>query len=172
MAKDLYHASTDEKKAHLLSVIGIAGIGSPGWSGSSTSTSTAWFDDAFWHRGRCLSYGEGVTLLALAEMVRMRARIAEEEEPASALEKLRATVRENVPDLEEQRWIEPRLAHLLGLEDRTAADREDLFARGGCSSSGRGSVPTILVFETCSGQTRRCWTSSSYLLEWSRNFPL
>ena len=30
--------------------------------------------DRVWHRGRCLSYGEGVTFWALAEMVRMRAR--------------------------------------------------------------------------------------------------
>ena len=35
----------------------------------------------YWHRGRCLSYGEGVTYWALADMVRMRARIAEDEEP-------------------------------------------------------------------------------------------
>ena len=30
-----------------------------------------------WHRGRCLSYGEGVTFWALAEMVRQRLGIAE-----------------------------------------------------------------------------------------------
>src|SRR2546430_4881190 len=112
-AKDLYHASTDEKKAHLLSVIGIAGIGKSRLVWEFYKYFDGLADDAFWHRGRCLSYGEGVTYWALAEMVRMRGRIAEDEEPASALEKLRATVRENVPDPEEQRWIEPRLAHLL-----------------------------------------------------------
>ena len=37
-----------------------------------------------WHRGRCLSYGEGVTFWALAEMVRTRCSIAEGEDPASA----------------------------------------------------------------------------------------
>ena len=40
----------------------------------------------YWHRGRCLAYGEGVTYWALADMVRMRCRIAEDEDPASALE--------------------------------------------------------------------------------------
>ena len=43
-------------------------------------------------RGRCLSYGEGVTYWALADMVRMRARIAEEEQPPSALAKLKESV--------------------------------------------------------------------------------
>ena len=37
-----------------------------------------------WHQGRCLSYGEGVGYWALAEMVRARAGIVEEEEPDQA----------------------------------------------------------------------------------------
>ncbi len=41
-----------------------------------------------WHQGRCLSYGEGVAYWALAEMVRARAKIAEEEGPSTAREKL------------------------------------------------------------------------------------
>ena len=48
--------------------------------------------------------------------------------PASARAKLRAAVEEFVADPEERAWIEPRLAHLLGLEERTRRDREDLFA--------------------------------------------
>jgi class 3 adenylate cyclase/tetratricopeptide (TPR) repeat protein len=173
MAKDLYHASTDEKKAHLLSVIGIAGIGKSRMVWEFYKYFDGLVDDAFWHRGRCLSYGEGVTYWALAEMVRMRARIAEEEEPASALEKLRATVRENVPDLEEQRWIEPRLAHLLGLEDRTAADREDLFAAWRLFFERLADqLPTIMVFEDTQWADPSLLDFIEYLLEWSRNFPL
>ena len=173
MAKDLYHASTDEKKAHLLSVIGIAGIGKSRLVWEFYKYFDGLVDDAFWHRGRCISYGEGVTYWALAEMVRMRARIAEEEEPASALEKLRATVRENVPDPEEQRWIEPRLAHLLGLEDRTAADREDLFAAWRLFFERLADqLPTILVFEDMQWADPSLLDFIEYLLEWSRNFPL
>ena len=58
----------------------------------------------------------------------MRARIAEDEEPATAREKLAATVAEYVPDERERRLVEPRLAHLLGLEQRAATDRADLFS--------------------------------------------
>ncbi len=36
----------------------------------------------WWHQGRCLSYGEGVAYWPLAEMIRSRAGIAEEEPPA------------------------------------------------------------------------------------------
>ena len=82
----------------------------------------------YWHQGRCLSYGEGVAYWALAEMVRGRARIQEEEEPAAAREKLREAVERFVPDERERRLVEPRLAHLLGLEERPDADRADLFS--------------------------------------------
>jgi class 3 adenylate cyclase/tetratricopeptide (TPR) repeat protein len=173
MIKDLYHASTDEKKAHLLSVIGIAGIGKSRLVWEFYKYFDGLADDTFWHRGRCLSYGEGVTYWALAEMVRMRARIAEDEEPGSALEKLRATVRENVPDPEEQRWVEPRLAHLLGLEDRTAADREDLFAAWRLFFERLAErLPTILVFEDMQWADPSLLDFIEYLLEWSRSFPL
>ena len=48
----------------------------------------------WWHRGRCLAYGEGVAYWALAEMVRMRARIVEERgRRESAAAKLRAVDR-------------------------------------------------------------------------------
>ena len=46
----------------------------------------------WWHQGRCLSYGEGVSYWALAEMVRARAGITDEDDPSSEREKLRAAV--------------------------------------------------------------------------------
>src|SRR3954447_1744373 len=73
-------------------------------------------EEVWWHQGRCLSYGEGVGYWALAEMVRSRAGILEEEDAAEARAKLRATVETVVSDERERRLVEPRLAHLLGLE--------------------------------------------------------
>ncbi len=58
---------------------GSASRASPG---SSRSTSTGLPTRSWWHRGRCLSYGEGVAYWALAEMVRMRCGIAEDEDAA------------------------------------------------------------------------------------------
>ena len=89
LVKELYHASADERRAQLVSVVGVAGIGKSRLSWEFEKYQDGLADEVWWHRGRCLSYGEGVAYWALAEMVRMRCGIAEDEEPASALRQAR-----------------------------------------------------------------------------------
>ena len=98
LVKELFHTSAEEKKAHLVSVVGMAGIGKSRLSWEFEKYIDGVIDDVWWHRGRCLAYGDGVAYWALAEMVRMRCEISEEEEPASAREKLRATLAEHISD--------------------------------------------------------------------------
>ncbi len=173
LLKDLFHATADDRKAHLVSVSGIAGIGKSRLSWEFFKYIDGLVDDVWWHRGRCIAYGDGVTYWALAEMVRMRARILEEEEQASAADKLRRTVAEHVADEEERRFIEPRLAHLLGLEERTAPAREDLFAAWRLffeRLSDEG--PVALVFEDLQWADEALLDFIEYLLDWSRNHRL
>src|SRR5690242_13904179 len=100
--KDLFHACAGERKARLLSVTGIAGIGKSrlGWEFYKYFDGIA--ETIYWHRGRCLPYGEGVTYWALADMVRMRCRIAEDDDAAQGLEKMRAVLDEHLVDPEER----------------------------------------------------------------------
>jgi class 3 adenylate cyclase/tetratricopeptide (TPR) repeat protein len=127
----------------------------------------------FWHQGRCLAYGEGVAHWALAEMVRARARITEEEEPAVAREKLRAVVAEYVPDERERRLVEPRLAHLLRLEERPDADRADLFSGWRLFFERMAAEdPVVLAFEDLQWADSGLLDFIDYLLEWSAEFPI
>ena len=127
----------------------------------------------FWQRGRCLSYGEGVTYWALADLVRMRCRIAEDEEPTSAHEKLQATLVEHVLDEEERRFIEPRVAHLLGLEEGPRFERDDLFAAWRLFFERLAdSDPTALVFEDMQWADDSLLDFIDYLLEFSRDSRL
>src|SRR6058998_3333056 len=118
----------DPRDPNLVSVVGIAGIGKSRLSWEFEKYVDGLAEEAWWHRGRCLAYGEGVAYWALAEMVRMRTDIAEGEDASSSLQKLRASIAGFVSDEEDRKWIEPRLAHLLGLEERTARDQADLFS--------------------------------------------
>ena len=60
-------------------VSGPAGVGKSrlGWEFEKYADGLA--GELWWHRGRCLSYGEGVAFRALAEIVRQRLGIAEED---------------------------------------------------------------------------------------------
>ena len=60
-------------------VSGQAGVGKSrlGWEFEKYADGLA--TRVWWHRGRCLSYGEGVAFWALAEIVRQRLGMAEEE---------------------------------------------------------------------------------------------
>jgi class 3 adenylate cyclase/tetratricopeptide (TPR) repeat protein len=171
--KELFHATADEKKAHLVSVTGIAGIGKSrlGWEFYKYFDGIA--ETVYWHRGRCLSYGEGVTYWALADMVRMRCRIAEDEEPASAQAKLRTTLEEHILDPEERGFLEPRLAHLLGLAEHKARDPQDLFAAWRLFFERLAETyPTVLAFEDMQWADASLLDFVEYLLDWSRNHPI
>ena len=120
MIKDLFHATAEEATAHLVTVVALAGTGKSRLTWEFFKYIDGLADTVRWHRGRCLPYGEGVTYWALAEMVRTRAGILEGEEPVHALEKLKESLRESLPDREEREWVEPRLAHLLGLEEHAS----------------------------------------------------
>src|ERR671935_1224232 len=128
LIKDLFHAASDERRARLVSIIGIAGIGKTRLSAEFERYIDGIAGDVYWHRGRCLAYGDGVAYWALAEMVRMRAGILEGEDADPAAAKLRAAVNDHIADPEERRWVELRLGHLLGLEGFQPTDHEDLYA--------------------------------------------
>ena len=173
LVKELFHASADEGKAHLVSVVGVAGVGKTRLSWEYERYVDGLAEEVWWHRGRCLAYGEGVAYWALAEMVRSRAGIVEGEEPTSASAKLRSTIAEHLSDPEERKWVEPRLAHLLGLEDRTAPDQADLFSAWRLFFERLADQsPATLVFEDLQWADTALLDFIEYLLEWSKDHPL
>jgi class 3 adenylate cyclase/tetratricopeptide (TPR) repeat protein len=173
LVKDLFLASADDGKAHLVRVTGIAGIGKSRLSWEFFKYMDGLERQFRWHRGRCLSYGEGVTYWALAEMVRGRAGILEGEDRASAMGKLRETVERTVPDPADRGFVEPRLAHLLGLEEHAASDKSDLFAGWRLFFERlAASDPVVMVFEDLQWADPSLLDFIDYLLNWSRAFPI
>jgi class 3 adenylate cyclase/tetratricopeptide (TPR) repeat protein len=173
LVKDLFHSTADDRRASLVAVVGVAGIGKSRLAWEFEKYIDGLVENVWWHRGRCLSYGDGVAYWALAEMLRMRARIAEEDPPEEALAKLHAAIEEHVPDADEREWVEPRLQHVLGLTDRVAPDREDLHSAGRLFFERMAETgPVVLLFEDLHWGDAALLDFVEYLLDWSRSHPL
>jgi class 3 adenylate cyclase/tetratricopeptide (TPR) repeat protein len=173
MIKDLFHAAGDDGRATLVTVVGVAGIGKSRLAWELEKHIDGLADVVWWHRGRCLAYGEGVAFWALAEMVRMRARITEDEPEESAIEKLGAVVSEQITDHGEREWVEPLLRHLLGLGERPAVERTDLFSAWRLFFERMSeTAPVALVFEDLHWADTALLDFVEHLLEWSRAKPI
>ncbi len=173
LVKELFHTSAEQSRAHLVSIVGVAGIGKTRLAWEYFKYIDGISDVVLWHRGRCLAYGDGVTYWALAEMVRSRARIVEGEDATEAAAKLHRAVEEYVPDEEERRWVESRLAQLLGVETRGSFDREDLFAGWRMFFEQMAAAhPVVLSFEDMQWADSALLDFVEYLLEWSRSHAI
>jgi class 3 adenylate cyclase/tetratricopeptide (TPR) repeat protein len=173
LVKELFHTSADDERATLVTVVGIAGIGKSRLAWEVEKHLDGLAELVWWHRGRCLAYGEGVAFWALAEMVRMRSGIAEDEPESSAEAKLAAAVEQHVPDHAEREWIEPLLRHLLGLGDRPQVERADLFSAWRLFFERMSdTAPVALVFEDLHWADTALLDFIEHLLEWSRARPI
>jgi class 3 adenylate cyclase/tetratricopeptide (TPR) repeat protein len=170
---DSFERAAADDRAGLVTVIGGAGVGKSRLLWEFFKYIDGVERIVRYHQGRCLSYGEGVAYWALAEIVRGRAGIDESEAAASARQKLRAVVEEFISDERERRLVEPRLAHLLGLEQRTATDRADLFSGWRLFFERIAAAePVVLVFEDLQWADSGLLDFIDYLLEWSAEHPI
>jgi class 3 adenylate cyclase/tetratricopeptide (TPR) repeat protein len=125
--KELFEATVEDRRSRLALVSGVAGTGKSrlGWEFEKYVDGLR--IGAWWHRGRCLSYGEGVAFWALAEMVRGRLELSEGDDERTLAVKLGEWLDSHVTDSQQRRWLQPLLSVLLGTETGTFS-REDMFA--------------------------------------------
>ena len=173
LLKELFHATEREGRARLASVVGQGGIGKSRLAWEFEKYIDGVVDTVWWHYGRSPAYGEGISYWALAEMVRGRALIAESDEPSVARERLSAAVEEWLPDEQERRWVEPRLAALLALEPMPPGSRDELFAAWRTffeRVAERG--PTVMIFEDLQWADDGMLDFITELLDRARNRPI
>ncbi len=150
--KDLFHATQADGRPRVVLVSGNPGVGKSrlGWELEKYIDGLS--DSVRWHRGRSLSYGEGVSFWPFAEMVRSRLGIVDGENPRDLREKVYAGIGSLAADEAELAWLAPRIEALLGTWVGAPFERTDLFAawtvfvdRVGCPDGI--DQPVVLLFE-------------------------
>ncbi len=171
--KEALDALSRERRARLISVTGIPGIGKSRLAWEFKKYVDGLVETIYWHHGRSPAYGEGISFWALSEMVRMRASISDDEDASSARQKLAATLSEFVLDTDERGWIEPRLSHLLGIGEASPGHRDETFSawRSFFEHIAR-DAPVVMVFEDLQWADPGLIDFIESILEWSRSQPI
>ena len=171
LLKDLFHATSRERRARLVSIIGPAGIGKSRLAWEFTKYLDGLVEEVWWHDGRSPAYGEGISFWALGEMVRGRCGLLETDDAATTRAKVAATLLEHVPDEAERRWIEPALLALLGVG--TGLGSEQLFGAWRTFFERLAATgPVVMVFEDHHFADTGLLEFVDQLLEWSRSSPI
>jgi class 3 adenylate cyclase/tetratricopeptide (TPR) repeat protein len=171
LLKELFHATSRERRARLVSVIGPAGIGKTRLAWEFLKYIDGLVEPVWWHDGRSPAFGEGISFWALGEMVRERAGLLETDDEATTRARVAETLARHVPDADERRWIEPALLALLGIGSGIGADQ--LFgAWRAFFERLAASAPVVMVFEDHHFADPGLLDFVDHLLEWSRSYPI
>jgi class 3 adenylate cyclase len=175
--RELFHATVERQVPRLILVSGPAGVGKSrlGWEFEKHIDGLA--QDVWWHRGRCLSYGEGVAFWALAEIVRQRLGIAEEDTAEVAAAQLNDGLDEYVPDPAERAYVGVRLGRLLGVpfpgDAGGSLAREELFAGWRLFFERlTAQMPVVLLVEDAQYADHGLLDFLDHLIDWVQDLPI
>ena len=173
LLKDLFHATSRERRVRLVSITGQGGIGKSRLAWEFLKYVDGVVESVWWHEGRSPSYGEGITFWALGEMVRSRAGLLESDDPATTRARIAEMLAEYVPDETERRRIEPALLALLGVGEAPAGGAAELFSAWRTFFERLAATGVVaLLFEDLQWADPGTLDFIEHMLEWSRNVPI
>src|SRR5262249_18531178 len=117
--REAFERARHERTPQLVTLVGVPGLGK-----SRLVFELQGFVDAdpelvTWRQGRCLAYGDGVTLWALGEIVKAQAGVLEQDAPQDVAAKLARTAEEVLTGSGDEAWVRSHLLALVGLADET-----------------------------------------------------
>lgn len=136
---EAFRRATSERAPQIVTILGTAGIGKSRLVAEFLGSAR----DARVLRGRCLSYGDGITYWALREIVHDAAGIQETDDGERAISRVR-TLLGGDPDAE---LIARRVAGAIGLESDSAPQEEIFWATRKLLERLARREPLVLLIE-------------------------
>jgi class 3 adenylate cyclase/tetratricopeptide (TPR) repeat protein len=164
-----------ERTPRLVTLVGVPGIGKSRLVYELSQVADAEPEPIVWRQGRSLSYGEGVSFWALAEMVKAQAGILEDDTSQIAGAKLAAMTADVASGAREADWVRRHLGALAGPADGVPAggDRSEAFsAWRQFFEALAGRRPLVLAFEDLHWADDGLLDFIDYLAEWAAGVPL
>jgi len=174
VVRDAFERARYQRTPQLLTLVGVPGIGKSRLVYELQSIVEADPELIAWRQGRCLAYGDGVTLWALTEVVKAQAGITEQDPPEDAAEKLRIAAAGVLPE-SDAAWVESHLRALVGVADETAlgGNRNEAFSAWRRFLEGLAEQrPLVLVFEDLHWADEMLLDFVDELVDWVTDVPL
>jgi class 3 adenylate cyclase/tetratricopeptide (TPR) repeat protein len=159
----LERAVTD-RTSHLFTLMGPAGVGKSRLVAEFLGGSAA---DAMFLRGRCLSYGEGITFFPLADVVHQAAGILDSDAPSVARSKLDAAL----ADAPDRQRVTRLVAGLFGWAEPGATEDAFWAVRKLLEHLAR-ERPVVVVFDDIHWAEPTFLDLIEHLADWTREAAL
>ena len=173
LVKAMLHDTIDRGTARLVTVVGEAGVGKSRlvWEFDKYTDGIA--GTLLWHVGRCPRYGDGVAYWALAEVVRARFGIADDDPSDVVATKVADGLARYLDDPVERDFLIPRVGRLVGLDDGEGLSRDELFSGWRLLLERLSqTAPVVVVVEDAQWADSGLLDFVEHLLEWSAQFPV
>ena len=175
VVRDAFDRARHARTTQLLTLVGVPGIGKSRLVHELWRIVDADEELITWRQGRCLAYGDGVTMWALAEIVKAQAGIAEQDTPADVAGKLGRAAADAVPEADSE-WVESHLLALTGLaEEAELGDnrRNEAFSAWRRFLEGLAEQrPLVLVFEDLHWADESLLDFVDEIVDWITDVPL
>jgi class 3 adenylate cyclase len=153
------------RRCHLLTVLGPAGVGK---TRLVSEALVAYAGQATVLAGRCLPYGEGITVSPVAEMARRSAGI----DDTDSVEDARAKLDALLAGADHSDLLAQRVAQLVGLVPSAAPAEEAAWAVRMLLEHLARERPVVAVFDDLHWAEPTLLDLIEHVADWSRNSPL
>jgi class 3 adenylate cyclase/tetratricopeptide (TPR) repeat protein len=165
LLRDVFEAATGDGACHLVTVLGAAGVGK---SRLAAEFLAEVGQQATVLRGRCLSYGEGITYWPVTEVLRAAAGLTDADDPGTARARLEAALAGE----ERAAAIADRLAGLLGLAEPTGGPEELPWAVRRLLEALARDRPLVVLLDDLHWAEPTLLDLVEHVADWSRDAPI